>query len=134
MLVIDPTKRITLDQILQDKWYTEGYENEVSEPSPALTFTLTPEQHRMVLDELEEIGLERQSVEKSLQDGDYDPLAATYYLVADKRFRQKQSNTLSSALATSSLSTAAAPNTSGDATSHKSHLLKPQQKPAKQQI
>ncbi|EGF77087.1 hypothetical protein BATDEDRAFT_14212, partial [Batrachochytrium dendrobatidis JAM81] len=87
MLVIDPTKRITLDQILQDKWYTEGYENEVSEPSPALTFTLTPEQHRMVLDELEEIGLERQSVEKSLQDGDYDPLAATYYLVADKRFR-----------------------------------------------
>ncbi|KAH9268891.1 hypothetical protein BASA84_000011 [Batrachochytrium salamandrivorans] len=59
MLVIEPTKRSSL------------------------------EQHRAVLDELEEIGLDRASVEKSLQTGDYDPLAATYYLIADKRFRQK---------------------------------------------
>nr|KAJ3419811.1 MAP/microtubule affinity-regulating kinase 3 [Polyrhizophydium stewartii] len=108
MLVIDPAKRSSLEQVMQDKWFTEGYENEKLDSSSGsgssaagAAFTLTSEQHQSVLDELEEIGLDRKAVEKSLADGEYDPLAATYYLVADKRYRQKQLDALPSALAAS---------------------------------
>ncbi|KAH9277331.1 hypothetical protein BSLG_002238 [Batrachochytrium salamandrivorans] len=118
MLVIEPTKRSSLEQVMQDKWYTEGYESEKSEVIPPVAFLLTPDQHRAVLDELEEIGLDRASVEKSLQTGDYDPLAATYYLIADKRFRQKQLETTSCGAVASGASLSGPP-ASIDTTSHK---------------
>ncbi|KAI8918663.1 kinase-like domain-containing protein, partial [Powellomyces hirtus] len=88
MLQLDPSKRITLDQVQTDKWFTEGYENDssasiqVPKPQP-----LTAEQSTRVLNELEEIGLDRAAVRKSLDEGTYDHLAATYYLIADKLFK-----------------------------------------------
>ena len=86
MLVIDSTKRATMAEVMSDKWYTEGHENEPAQiVTPAQTPTLTPEQHKGVLDEMEELGLERALVEKSLNEGLYDYLTATYYLVADRR-------------------------------------------------
>ncbi|KAJ3091008.1 Map microtubule affinity-regulating kinase [Quaeritorhiza haematococci] len=87
MLVLDPTKRATLEQVKQDKWYTEGYENEtpiVSQPP-----VLTREQHEQVLDEVEEIGLDREAVARSVGENHYDHLSATYYLLADKMFKRK---------------------------------------------
>ncbi|KAJ3131874.1 SIK kinase 3 [Geranomyces variabilis] len=90
MLQLDPTKRITLDQVQADKWFTEGYEHDVAasvqvpKPQP-----LTAEQSARVLSELEEIGLDRVAVKKSLDEGTYDHLAATYYLIADKLFKRK---------------------------------------------
>ncbi|KAI9098709.1 kinase-like domain-containing protein, partial [Phlyctochytrium arcticum] len=85
MLQLDPTKRITLDQVKEDKWFIEGFENE---PLPApQVLNLTVEQQTQVLDELEEIGLDRVAVKKSLDEGTYDHLTATYYLIADKSFK-----------------------------------------------
>lgn len=81
MLVIEPSKRVTISQIMSDKWYTEGYSLEASSAPPPIT----PEEHELVLDELEELGLEKDAVRKSIQDGTYDSLTATYYLVADRR-------------------------------------------------
>ena len=86
MLVIDPAKRITIEQMLQDKWYNEGCESEPAQIiSPSQNQTLTAEQQKAVLDELEELGLEREAVLKSINEGLYDSLSATYYLVADRR-------------------------------------------------
>jgi Kinase associated domain 1 len=86
MLVIDSTKRATMAEVMSDKWYMEGCE---AEPSQIITLaqtpTLSPEEHKAVLDEMEELGLERVQIEKSLADGLYDYLTATYYLVADRR-------------------------------------------------
>ncbi|KND00191.1 CAMK/CAMKL protein kinase [Spizellomyces punctatus DAOM BR117] len=87
MLQLDPSKRITLDQVKQDKWFNEGYEHEPL-PVPQV-LSLTPEQINHVLDELEEIGLDRVAVKKSLDEGVYDHLSATYYLIADKNFKRK---------------------------------------------
>lgn len=86
MLVLDPAKRITIDQIKQDKWFIEGYENE----SSALVkgFELTPDQVKRVFEELKELGLEKDAVKASLASGTYDSIAATYYLVADKTYRK----------------------------------------------
>lgn len=87
MLVIDSSKRASMDQVKSDPWFTEGYENEILQSPPS--FIVSPEQHRVILDELEDIGLNRQEVEKSLNEGHYDHLAATYYLTADKIFKRK---------------------------------------------
>ena len=104
MLVLDPPKRATLEQVMQDKWFTEGYENDSQDIAmssvPSTTpFQLTPEQHTAVLEELEGIGMDVKVVQKALDDGNYDTLAATYYLVADKRFRKMQLEALPTALA-----------------------------------
>jgi MAP/microtubule affinity-regulating kinase len=96
MLVLDPTKRITIDQLIQDKWYTEGYENE----QPTNGFAppaITPELHNAVLDELEELGLEPAAVQKSLDEEAYDSLTATYFLVADRRINNPNYNSPSRA-------------------------------------
>lgn len=86
MLTIDSTKRITMDQVMQDKWYMEGCENEPPQiTSAAQTPVLTAEQQKGVLDELEELGLERDLVLKSINEGLYDSYTATYYLIADRR-------------------------------------------------
>ncbi|KAJ3160603.1 Serine/threonine-protein kinase par-1 [Geranomyces michiganensis] len=89
MLQLDPTKRITLDQVQSDKWFTEGYEHDTAPVQVPKPQPLTAEQSARVLNELEEIGLDRVAVKKSLDEGTYDHLAATYYLIADKLFKRK---------------------------------------------
>ncbi|KAJ3009647.1 Map microtubule affinity-regulating kinase [Thoreauomyces humboldtii] len=93
MLQLDPTKRITLEQVQDDKWFTEGHEHDAAANAAALAATkpvpLTVDQQNRVLHELEEIGLDRVAVRKSLDEGTYDHLAATYYLIADKLFKRK---------------------------------------------
>ncbi|KAJ3047661.1 MAP/microtubule affinity-regulating kinase 3 [Rhizophlyctis rosea] len=91
MLVLDPSKRITVEEIKRDKWFCEGYDMpSPSAPLPAQAPAITPELHNQVLVELEEIGLDKEAVVKSLNEGIYDHLTATYYLIADKR-RKKMS-------------------------------------------
>ncbi|KAJ3298024.1 hypothetical protein HDU79_000875 [Rhizoclosmatium sp. JEL0117] len=87
MLVIDPKKRAVLDQVKKDPWFTEGYENE--ELQPAVQLNLTNDQKEQVFDELEVIGFERAAIVKALKDGNYDHMAATYFLTADRMFRRK---------------------------------------------
>ncbi|KAI9006042.1 kinase-like domain-containing protein [Gaertneriomyces semiglobifer] len=91
MLQLEPSKRITLDEMKKDKWFNEGFEHEPL-PQPQV-LSLTPEQHERVLDELEEIGLDRQGVQQSLADNVYDHLSATYYLIADKSLKRKTTTT-----------------------------------------
>jgi MAP/microtubule affinity-regulating kinase len=85
MLVIDPAKRISIDEVMKDKWYNEGYENEPLQVISTAPPVLSAEMHNAVLDELDELGLEKEAVIKSLNEGVYDSLTATYYLVADRR-------------------------------------------------
>ncbi|KAJ3272708.1 hypothetical protein HDV01_005344 [Terramyces sp. JEL0728] len=91
MLVIDPAKRATVEQILQDKWYSEGFENEPPQQIGIAATSISPELHQKVLDELEELGLEKAAVQKSLNEGLYDSLTATYYLIADRRLNNASS-------------------------------------------
>jgi MAP/microtubule affinity-regulating kinase len=88
MLTLDPLKRATLQQVMDDKWYVEGYENEAAPAHPS-GLVLTPAQHDEILKELENIGMDPERAAQSVKDGSYDSHAATYYLIADKRFRVK---------------------------------------------
>ncbi|KAJ3084231.1 Map microtubule affinity-regulating kinase [Physocladia obscura] len=87
MLVIDPKKRATLDQVKRDSWFSEGYENE--DLQPVVQLNLSHEQKDQVLDELEEIGFEKSAILKALKDNTYDHMAATFFLTADRMFRKK---------------------------------------------
>lgn len=77
-----------MEQIKQDKWFNEGYENEPSLPPP-MPLNLTSEQNETVMAEIEELGLDKEAVKRAVADGTYDSMAATYYLVADKNYRKK---------------------------------------------
>ncbi|KAI8916365.1 kinase-like domain-containing protein [Gorgonomyces haynaldii] len=86
MLVLDPSKRASMAQVMEDKWFTEGYENQPLEEPKSLE--LSQEQHKMVLADLEDLGMDPAVCEKSLKEETYDSHAATYFLLADRRFRR----------------------------------------------
>jgi MAP/microtubule affinity-regulating kinase len=85
MLVLDPSKRISIEEVMKDKWYNEGYENEPVQVISTVPPVISADIHNSVLDELDDLGLEREMVLNSLNEGIYDSLTATYYLVADRR-------------------------------------------------
>lgn len=87
MLVLEPSKRCTIEQVKLDKWFTDGYEDDPALPV-SHPLTLSQEQQDKILDELEEAGLEREAVRESVAGNVYDPLSAAYYLIADKNYRK----------------------------------------------
>ncbi|KAJ3392552.1 Map microtubule affinity-regulating kinase [Lobulomyces angularis] len=92
MLILDPSKRISLEQLKQDKWYTEGMEDQVV-ADPVSPINISPEEHEAILEELEHAGLEKETVAHSIKDSIYDSFSAAYYLTADKiKKRMKQDN------------------------------------------
>ncbi|KAJ1567534.1 MAP/microtubule affinity-regulating kinase 3 [Nowakowskiella sp. JEL0078] len=89
MLVLEPSKRVTVEDIKKEKWITDGLENEPLQTIPIFnTVNLLPEQHELVLDELEDIGIDRETAIKSLSDNSYDHITATYFLIADKNCKR----------------------------------------------
>lgn len=90
ILVTDPSKRATVQHIVDDKWYCEGFETEPK--IEAKTMSLTSEQHARVMAEMEEIGIDSERAYKSVQADTYDSHAATYYLLADKLTKKKKSD------------------------------------------
>ncbi|EPZ34932.1 Kinase associated 1 (KA1) domain-containing protein [Rozella allomycis CSF55] len=95
MIVVEPESRASLQDIKEDKWFTEGFENEPLESFP-VKVELNPDEQDAVLKECEHIGLDRNEILKSIMDGVYDHLAATYYLIADKNFRKTNTDDLKS--------------------------------------
>ncbi|KAJ1535020.1 Serine/threonine-protein kinase par-1, partial [Cladochytrium tenue] len=67
MLVLDPARRATMEQVRKDPWFTEGFENEPLPMAGSQTI-LTPEQHEAVLEELEDIGMPRRDVERAIRE------------------------------------------------------------------
>ncbi|TPX44832.1 hypothetical protein SeMB42_g04192 [Synchytrium endobioticum] len=96
MLVVNPSKRATIVEIKGDVWFREdGYELVQLPPYLPAPEDLTDEQRGAILTQLEAMGLDSAEVEASVKSGQYDHLAATFYLMADKFVRKglgKKSN------------------------------------------
>ena len=92
MLVIEPSKRIKLEELYTDKWFSEGYEEMTFDGSAP---QISPELHSMVMNEMKDLGIEPSIVQKALDEGAYDSNTATYYLLADKRMNNPVSATKS---------------------------------------
>ncbi|XP_062578305.1 serine/threonine-protein kinase SIK3-like isoform X1 [Saccostrea cucullata] len=88
MLTVDPSKRITIDQILHHEWIKTGgedpeFEELVSYLRPSLTLE-TEELNETILSHMENLGLDREMTENSVQKEAYDHHSAVYHLLLDK--------------------------------------------------
>ncbi|KAM9389750.1 serine/threonine-protein kinase SIK1 isoform 1-T2 [Phaethornis superciliosus] len=102
MLVVDPTKRITISQIKQHKWMQ-------ADPSlqqqQSLTFSMQNynsnlgDYNEQVLGIMQTLGIDRQRTVESLQNSSYNHFAAIYYLLLE-RLKEYRSSQLSSRPAT----------------------------------
>jgi len=94
MLTVDPAKRATLEDVKKDKWFNMDYDksNETNSEINNQPLTLSPEEQLKVFDEMEKIGIDRETVKKCLNENAYDNISATYYLIADRHLRKLASN------------------------------------------
>jgi hypothetical protein len=88
MLTIDPAKRVTLEQVKQDKWINEGCDSALGPPE-AGQIHISESEHEAVLHEMETLGIDRETAIQSVRENGYDHIAATYYLLCDKIFKRK---------------------------------------------
>ncbi|XP_048146127.1 serine/threonine-protein kinase SIK1 isoform X2 [Corvus hawaiiensis] len=98
MLVVDPTKRITISQIKQHRWMQ-------ADPSlqqqQSLSFSMQNynsnlgDYNEQVLGIMQTLGIDRQRTVESLQNSSYNHFAAIYYLLLErlKEYRSSQVST-----------------------------------------
>ncbi|KAM4692858.1 serine/threonine-protein kinase MARK1 isoform 2-T2 [Discoglossus pictus] len=81
LLVLNPIKRGSLDQIMKDRWMNVGYEEEELKPyiEPETDFSDTKRIDLMVT-----MGFSREEVNESLVSQKYDEVMATYLLLGRK--------------------------------------------------
>ncbi|XP_076359776.1 MAP/microtubule affinity-regulating kinase 3-like isoform X2 [Tachypleus tridentatus] len=85
-LVLNPTKRMLLENIMKDKWMNIGYEDEQLEPY------VQPEpdlQDTRRINMLQNLGFSRDDIEDSLRNKKYDDIMANYLLI-DKRTTENE--------------------------------------------
>ncbi|XP_062455336.1 serine/threonine-protein kinase SIK1 [Rhea pennata] len=98
MLVVDPTKRITISQIKQHKWMQ-------ADPSlqqqQSLSFSMQNynsnlgDYNEQVLGIMQTLGIDRQRTVESLQNSSYNHFAAIYYLLLERLKEYRSSQMLS---------------------------------------
>uniref|UniRef100_A0A0X3PNT0 MAP/microtubule affinity-regulating kinase 3 n=1 Tax=Schistocephalus solidus TaxID=70667 RepID=A0A0X3PNT0_SCHSO len=81
MLHLNPQKRHSLESVMKDKWINTGYEDNpltpYIEPKPDLT---DPVRIEIMIS----MGFNRQEIINSLQSGNFDAIAATYFLLGHR--------------------------------------------------
>jgi len=94
MLTVDPAKRATLEDVKNDKWFNMDYDksNDPNDGYNNQPLVLSPEEQLKVFDEMEKIGIDRETVKKCLNENAYDNISATYYLIADRHLRKLASD------------------------------------------
>ncbi|XP_069063387.1 MAP/microtubule affinity-regulating kinase 3 isoform X2 [Pleurodeles waltl] len=92
-LVLNPTKRGTLEQIMKDRWINSGYEDDELKPfvEPQLDIA---DQKR--IDIMLGMGYSREEIQESLSKMKYDEITATYLLLGRKSSELDASDSSSS--------------------------------------
>lgn len=91
MLVREPSKRATLESIYYDPWLQSTLEGENTTAAPLISeLKVTPDLHLMVLHRMESGNIApREEIKRSLEDGKYDHITATYFLIAERLLKKK---------------------------------------------
>jgi serine/threonine protein kinase len=89
MLVLDPTKRASMQEIKEDRWFNMDHESQPVLNSNMTTMKLSAEEEAQVFAACHEIGIDVDGLKVALQENSYDHLAATYFLLADRLYRKK---------------------------------------------
>uniref|UniRef100_A0A8C4VFY2 non-specific serine/threonine protein kinase n=1 Tax=Gopherus evgoodei TaxID=1825980 RepID=A0A8C4VFY2_9SAUR len=102
MLVVDPTKRITIAQIKQHKWMQAdpSLQQQQSLPFSMQNYNSNlGDYNEQVLGIMQTLGIDRRRTVESLQNSSYNHFAAIYYLLLE-RLKEYRNNQLSSRPAT----------------------------------
>uniref|UniRef100_UPI00398EAA95 serine/threonine-protein kinase SIK3 homolog isoform X3 n=1 Tax=Pristiophorus japonicus TaxID=55135 RepID=UPI00398EAA95 len=94
MLVLDPSKRLSVDQICKHKWMKIGdpdpeFDRLITESKQIKVEIKTEPLNEQVLMYMTELGLERERTLQSLKTDAYDHFSAIYSLLCDKLKRHK---------------------------------------------
>ncbi|XP_036284215.1 serine/threonine-protein kinase SIK3 isoform X5 [Pipistrellus kuhlii] len=94
MLVLDPSKRLSMEQICKHKWMKLGDSDPNFDRLIAECQQLKEERQSDILNEdvllaMEEVGLERERIIQSLKSDAYDHYSAIYHLLCDRHKRHK---------------------------------------------
>ncbi|XP_074652388.1 serine/threonine-protein kinase SIK3-like isoform X2 [Tubulanus polymorphus] len=97
MLVIDPNKRLTMEEIIRHKWIQVGSTpddvkvfNEILEQYNNNTCSEPETINEVVLSHMESLGINREETVKSVNKKAYDHLSAIYHIVLDKLKRHQK--------------------------------------------
>ncbi|CAM0135874.1 unnamed protein product [Umbelopsis sp. WA50703] len=95
MLVVDPLKRITIQEIRQNPWFNVGLP-EYLRPLPDTAETLDQEIDEDILSELcKKMGYGRETIYKALSESDNNQIKVAYQLVVDHHRLIKESENMS---------------------------------------
>ncbi|XP_019950666.1 serine/threonine-protein kinase SIK3 homolog isoform X1 [Paralichthys olivaceus] len=94
MLVLEPSRRLTMEQICKNKWMRQGdpdpdFDRLIAECVQVKTERETELINEQVLIAMSEIGLDRERTLQSLQTDAYDHYSAIYSLLADRLKKHK---------------------------------------------
>ncbi|XP_064195488.1 MAP/microtubule affinity-regulating kinase 3-like isoform X3 [Anguilla rostrata] len=114
-LVLNPTKRGTLEQIMKDRWINAGCEEEELRPfiEPELDIT---DQKR--IDIMVGLGYSRENIQESLARMKYNEITATYLLLGRKSSELEASDTSSSSNLSSAKARPSSELNNGQSPSH----------------
>ncbi|KAF7260023.1 hypothetical protein EG68_02752 [Paragonimus skrjabini miyazakii] len=91
MLVIDPKKRSTLKELMQQSWINIGYEREPLQPFVETGVDYNDPIRRALMSQL---GFNPDDLRDAFENGCFDNVTATYLLLADTETRHKVTNRL----------------------------------------
>lgn len=81
LLILNPNKRSSLENIMNDPWINAGYEHDRLKPYLEPLFSI----NRNVLDQMKSMGINSSDVEESLNRRKYDHLTSTYLLLLNQQ-------------------------------------------------
>jgi SNF-related kinase len=99
MIVRDPEKRATLDEVMSDVWYrkSEGeddddYDDDITTD---LVKLISKDDHESILHQMIDGNIaEQEAISKALNEDQYNHITATYYLLAEKLLYDNQKRTM----------------------------------------
>jgi len=84
MIVREPEKRATLDEIMSDIWYRQ-YEDDDDDDDIDLFKSISKDDHESILRQMIDGNIaDREAILKALNEDRYDHITATYYLLVEK--------------------------------------------------
>jgi len=81
ILVVDPDKRATMDEMMAHSWTNEGYMTEPTQPD----CVYNTEIDRTILEQMQDLGMNPAAVRTCLQKKEYNLLTTTYHLLKKQK-------------------------------------------------
>lgn len=91
MLVGEPSKRATLEEVMQHVWMQMGQPALIGDMKLPFSFSAPSEIAPDIIEQMESLGFPREQAMDSIVNNRYDVAASTYYLLLSRKFKARPS-------------------------------------------